>query len=374
MAVMKHSAPHRADDDNRVLLEIRSSPKFPRNSEGAFVTLRSGRLVYYYTQFCGGSSDHSAARIAEVHSDDRGRTWSEPALFLKRGSSINVMSVSVLRLRDGRIAMFYCVKNSALDCRPWMRLSADDGATWSKPAVVVKAPGYFVLNNDRVVQTHTGRLIVPVAFHRALPPAPARRRGNDAPRNDLRGIILWYCSDDCGLSWREADSWWALPVPSAAGLQEPGVVELADHSLQAWARTDVGRQYGFQSQDDGLTWTPPRPTKLVSPCAPASIKRLPGSGQLLAVYNDYSGRFPHPLGAHPYGGRTPLVAALSNDGGRTWSRRKCIEDDQASGFTYTAIHFDGDAVLLAYSAWKIGEPHLGSTRIRRLSSAWLQAM
>jgi hypothetical protein len=371
---MKPSASPRTDSGNQVLLEIRSSPEFPRNSEGAFITLRSGRLIYYYTQFCGGSSDYSSARIAEVHSDDRGKTWSRPARFLQRGKSINVMSVSVLRLHDGRIAMFHCVKNSALDCRPWMRVSDDDGATWSKPGVVVRAPGYFVLNNDRVVQTRTGRLIVPVAFNRALLPAQTRRRGDDARFNDLRGIVLWYYSDDLGVTWQEADNWWAMPVPSAAGLQEPGVVELADHSLYSWARTDVGRQYSFRSQDGGKTWSPPRPTKLMSPCAPASIKRLPGSNVLLAVYNDYSGRYPHPVGAHPYGGRTPLVVALSSDDGRTWSRRKRIEDDLDSGFAYIAIHFDGDAVLLAYSAWKIGEPHLGSTRIRRLSSAWLKTI
>ena len=43
----------------------------------------------------------------------------------------------------------------------------DDGATWSEPKRVFDAPGNFVLNNDRVIQTTKGRLIVPVAFHRS---------------------------------------------------------------------------------------------------------------------------------------------------------------------------------------------------------------
>lgn len=79
----------------------------------------------------------------------------------------NVMSVSLLRLASGKLAMFYCLKNSWLDCQPHMRLSTDDGATWSDAKLIQQAPGYFVLNNDRVIQLTTGRLIVPLAFHRS---------------------------------------------------------------------------------------------------------------------------------------------------------------------------------------------------------------
>ena len=81
------------------------------------------------------------------------------------------MSVSMLRLASGKIALFYLVKNSWIDCRPQMRVSVDEGATWSAPRRVLEAPGYFVLNNDRVIQTHSGRLLMPLAFHRS--------RGND---------------------------------------------------------------------------------------------------------------------------------------------------------------------------------------------------
>ena len=38
------------------------------------------------------------------------------------------------------------------------------GATWSAAKLILQAPGYFVLNNDRVIQTSKGGLIVPLAF------------------------------------------------------------------------------------------------------------------------------------------------------------------------------------------------------------------
>ena len=107
-----------------------------------------------------------------------------------------------------------------------MRISTDEGERWSEPQPVGAAPGYFVLNNDRVIQLKDGRLVVPLAFHRARASDPKNYRSLD-----MRAIALWYLSDDEGKSWREADTWWALPARTGTGLQEPGVVELADGRL-----------------------------------------------------------------------------------------------------------------------------------------------
>jgi Neuraminidase (sialidase) len=248
------------------------------------------------------------------------------------------MSVSLLRLRNGKLALFYLIKNNWHDCRPWMRLSEDEGETWSPPRLVVEAPGYFVLNNDRVVQLNSGRLVVPVAFHRTRKSDPA-----DKGNFDRRALALWYLSDDEGRTWREAADWWGVPLPSRSGLQEPGVVELAEGRLLSWARTDLGAQFGCTSTNGGVAWSPPVATTLQTPLSPASLKRLPGSDTLLAVFNDHSGRFPFPPGR-----RTPLVVALSHDGGQSWPVCKVIEDDPAGSFCYTAIHFVEGAVLLGY--------------------------
>jgi hypothetical protein len=158
-----------------------------------------------------------------------------------------------------------------------------------------------------------------------------------------------------------------MPVASRSGLQEPGVVELADGSLFSWCRTDQGSQFGFRSADNGKSWTPPAPTELISPTGPASIKRLPGTNDLLALYNDHSGRFPFPKGK-----RNPYVAAISSDGGHTWPNRKLVETDPDGLYHYTAIHFLDDAVLLAYCAGDSKVGALNRLRIRRISLDWLR--
>ena len=347
-----------ADSENEGVLDINPTHDNPRNSEGSFVTLKSGRILFIYTRFQGGAADESPAQLVGIHSDDGGRTWSrEPRTVVENPPGANVMSVSLLRLRGGQIVLFYLAKNSLLDCRPVMRISTDEAETWSEPRHVGDAPGYFVLNNDRVIQLQGGSLVLPLAFHRS--------RGSD-PRNyrslDMRAIALWYWSEDEGKTWQEADDWWALPARTTTGLQEPGVVELADGRLFSWMRTDQGTQFGCYSTDSGRRWSPPEATDLQSPASPASIKRLPGSSDLLALYNAHSGRFPFPKGK-----RSPLVAAISSDGGKTWPRRKLLEGDPDGWYCYTAIHFTEDAVLLAYCAGDPKVGHLNRLRLRRIS-------
>jgi len=223
---------------NRTVLTLAPTPDSPRNSEGAFATLRSGRIIFCYTAYYGGKgSDHDPARIAQIHSDDQGLTWSAPKTIVENEGRYNVMSVSLLRSASGKLHMVYLVKNDWLDCRPYLRTSGDDGASWSAPKLILPAPGYFVVNNDRLIETAKGRLLLPVAFHRSRGQEPLSSRSFDS-----RATALWIYSDDDGQKWQEAANWWAMPVRSASGLQEPGVVERADGSLFSWARTDAGSQ------------------------------------------------------------------------------------------------------------------------------------
>ncbi len=342
------------------VFNVEPSKEHPRNSEGSFVTLKDGRILFCYSQFYGGTADGASARIVGIESADKGETWGEPRVIVDNDAGDNVMSVSLLRLKSGRIAIFYVHKNSWTDCRERVRYSDDEGKTWSDPALIVAAPGYFVLNNDRVIQLSTGRLVVPVAFHRSRDSDPESAKSFDG-----RAIDFWYLSDDEGKTWREAKSWWALPAVTGSGLQEPGVVELSDGSLFCWARTDQGHQFEMRSTDQGNTWSAPVAGPLASPTSPASIKMIPGTKRLLAIFNDHSGKFPFPKGR-----RTPLVSSLSDDGGKSWHSQKLIEGDPDGWYCYTAIHFTDDSVLLAYCAGDKTVGGLNRLRVRKVKLSW----
>ena len=96
----------------------------PRNSEGAFIELTDGRILFAYSKFIGKAwKDHGTAVIAARFSSDDGRTWSSrDRILVQPEGRCNVMSVSFLRLRDGSIGLFYMRKNSLNDCIPYLQV------------------------------------------------------------------------------------------------------------------------------------------------------------------------------------------------------------------------------------------------------------
>ena len=358
--------------ENRVVLNLLVTDESPRNSEGAFASLADGSTLYAWSRYQGNDPDDcSPAVIAARTSPDEVCTWPDDTIreVVGREGRCNVMSVSLLRLADGRLAMFYIRKESFLDCRPRMRISTDEGRTWSEPSLCIAAPGYFVVNNDRIIQLKSGRLLIPAGYHRAR---STSLEVSDYGQLDFRALAMFFYSDDAGQSWKEAPDWLALPLPNQMGLQEPGVVELKDGRILGYARTDTGTHWRFISDDGGLHWHSLEAWQAFpAPCSPLCIKRIPKTGDLLAIWNDTS----IDIGAQASSwGRTPLTAAISRDDGETWSKSKLVEDDPRRGYCYTTIHFTrDDAVLLAYQSGGVDISVLAELTIRRIALDWFYA-
>lgn len=354
------------------IVDFPPGPGNPRNSEGAFLDLRDGRILFVYSQFTGASlSDHAKARLAARHSSDGGGTWSADTVIATPGEdeAWNVMSVSLMRMQNGDVGLFYLLRHGWQDMRMHLRRSADEGRTWGEPVCCMAAAGYYVVNNDRVVRLSSGRLIIPAALHRA------RADRNESSSRDWRGMAFFFLSDNDGRTWREAPGHCSLPVPhTRSGLQEPGVVELPNGVLWGWSRTDLGRQYEFFSSDGGETWTVPAPSRFTSPNSPLSMKRIPGTDRMLAVWNpapSYETRPVRPVSRD----RTPLVAATGVGTGSKWKPAFIVDGEDAAnaGYCYTAIHFTRDAVLLAYCAGGEADKNsLARLRISRLPLSRLQ--
>ena len=136
-------------DAGKVVLDLPPRPGNPRNSEGAFADLRDGRILFVYSHFLGESgSDHAKARLAARVSGDGGETWSEDTFIAtpREEEAMNVMSVSLLRLGNGDLGLFYLLRFSWHEMRMWLRRSADDGRTWGAPVNCMPAGGYYVVN------------------------------------------------------------------------------------------------------------------------------------------------------------------------------------------------------------------------------------
>ncbi len=328
----------------------------PRNSEGDFIALKDGRLLFVYSHYYGeSSSDHATAFLAGRYSSDQGETWTtEDEEILPNEGGMNVMSVSLLRLQNGDIALFYLRKNDTDDCIPMMRISKDETKTWSEPIpCITDKEGYFVLNNDRVIQLADGRLLLAVARHAG----PGMEWSG-------KGDIFSYYSDDNGQTWQSSEE---VPNPEGIVLQEPGVVELKDGSILMVIRSNAGVQCYSYSRDRGKTWSEVEKSTLVSPVSPATIERIPGTGDLLAVWNNNQSEDPDRAKL-----RTPLNAAISRDDGKTWENVKTLEDDPDGWYCYIAMEFVGEEVMLGYCAGnRPAGTGLSVTNLSKVSMDWL---
>ena len=322
----------------REVLFLKAGDGNPRNGEGAFIRLRDGRILYAFTEFTGDSwEDHCSARIGGIFSCDEGETWQGRCILLSadEGAS-NFMSVSFLRMENGDVGMFYLRKDKETGtCKLYLVRSADEGKTWESPVCCLEEDGYFVVNNDRVIRLQNGRLLVPAAQHAILKKWEAYGKGE----------LNFFASDDDGRTWSKllCEN---IHIPaeekSTTGLQEPGVIQLENGAIWAWIRTGFGCQYECFSNDGGASWSTPAPSEFfTSPASPMQVKRV--GAHTAAVFNPIPNYTTRGMGAS--WGRTPLVCAVSKDGGNTFGSMFYLEDDPKNGYCYPAI-FEGEGYFL----------------------------
>jgi len=349
---MAQPAPADPREDVSVLLYEATEPN-PRYTEGSILELNDGSLLYAVTEFIAGGSDFAQARIIARRSKNGGRTWTDKEVLQENTGKQNVMSVTLRRLRApaaaGTIAMFYLEKNGYDDLDCLVRFSHDEGRTFGPPIVVTGDPGYHVVNNDRVTQLSSGRLLVPVAST-----ADVRNNGHFTSR--------CYLSDDGGKTWRRGQGHADV---AKRGAMEPEVIELTNGRVLMLIRTQLGYIAKSESTDGGETWCEPESLGVRAPEAPATLRRVPATGDLVLVWNDT-----YVAGEGHGGKRTPLTVALSSDEGATWRTVGNLESDATKTFSYTSLTFVQDRAVMSY--WESG-PKAGqlSSRFRSVPVGWL---
>jgi hypothetical protein len=135
----------------------------------------------------------------------------------------------------------------------------------------------------------------------------------------------------------------------------------------------VTRQYMLRNEDDGKTWTSPKPTPLVHPDAPSMLFPLADGKTLAAFHHNV-----HSGGHFNMRDRSQLWVSLSTDEGRTWSEprfvlanaldRTLASDFQNDQCSYLDMFADGeDLHLFLPHRWQRAlHLHLKSADLNRL--------
>ena len=340
---------------NKIIRDFTPDGDNNRNSEGAFITLKNGNILFAYSRYGGdGCEDGSSADIYASISTDNGESFGEPFELIPRHllNADTLMSVSFLRMANDDVGMFFLAKTEVVNCRSFFMRSADEGKTWSEPMLCTENEGYFVVNNDRIIRTPEGRILIPVAKHGTI--CETDEKGRKSVEGIEPGVLYIFTSDDDGKSWYKLSEGTTIPYSEGCttGVQEPALLQLKDGRIRCFMRNDSGRQYESYSSDNGKTWSNPVPSRFTSAESPLSVKRLK-NGKIVAFWNPipiYNGRAEEVNGVWT-GARTPLVMAQSLDDGKNFSEPVAIETDDKRGFCYVAIHeTDDGTILLAYCA------------------------
>ncbi|MBI3986539.1 MAG: exo-alpha-sialidase [Lentisphaerae bacterium] len=322
-----------------------------------------------------------ASEIAARFSRDNGRTWTEEQALFRLPSAhggwwgvegIEAFvddqdEVHVFLLNDARTGVVPSetsagattggeAERPAADTLQTMRLdiwhakSGDGRKNWRSPQCLWK--GYTGALNS-VIQLRNGRILLPFSY--LTDRAWGGNRGGGLDSFTFKGqydCTLLY-SDDRGATWHLSPAALNVVVPdivSAYGAVEPVVVELMDGRVWMLIRTQLGRFYESFSRD-GIAWSAPRPTGLLSSDSPPGLVRL-SDGRLVMFWN-LCLRYPY-----AYGGRQVLHAAISGDDGKTWrGYREVLRDplrgepppptgDHGTGYPFPMVAND-DLVILS---------------------------
>ena len=299
-----------------------------RNSHGDILVLNDGTLLAAWSDFYGGSSSSdSPARISAATSVNGGRTWSHHFTLRENIGRQNIKCVNFLRLPSGEILLFHLVNNSPDDIRLVITRSTDETKSWSAPLEITSQRGYHMIANSRVVRLKTGRILCPVTLSRS-----------NTTTGPFQTVI--YFSDDDGHTWKKGQG--TLSAPQR-GAMDPALLELTDGRVLQIIRTQVGKLWHSYSLDHGNTWSPAKPWDIVAPEAPATIARIPNTGEIILIYNPNFTQ-----GADHGGERTPLAVVISSDEGKTWTKPRLIESDKNFNYSYVSVTFLGDRVMLTY--------------------------
>ena len=315
-----------------------STSENPRHDHQTIFPLEDGRLMMIWSEYYStDTSDQSQCQISAKLSDDKGRTWSARQVLQKNLWKRNVKQSNLIRMPSGEILFFYVGWTSHLQRNVFMKRFQNDtdllgqltdGGDNLAKGIQISKPGNYCNNADRVLMLSTGRILLPA--HWGI--------GGKPEGNGTKLESFVYYSDDGFQTWRKSGT---MRAPGR-GAHEPTVVELKDGRLLCFMRTDRARVYQAVSEDQGVTWSKPAPSVLHAPESPPLLKRIPQTGDLLAMWNNEQ---VEPPAHHGYG---HLTAAISQNDGLTWTNPHDIVVPPDSG-AYMSAYFQDDEVIIMSS-------------------------
>ncbi|MFC1717744.1 exo-alpha-sialidase [Candidatus Poribacteria bacterium] len=276
-------------------------------------------------------------RLDWIHSEDGGKTWSEPAVIVD--SEFDDRNPALGQMPDGTIVMAYAEASTYNEkgefdtsvgayTKYYVR-STDSGKTWSEKRLLPYSPIKNGSPYGRIVLLPGGTALMPVyggydTDYRGQVKVPEGTK-------HISGILR---STDNGKTWGD------FSIISATIHNETSLAYLPDGRLLAMMRTySDGSIQQSESTDGGYNWS--APSQVTLPNQHPGDLCLLQNGHLLLVHGNR---------IKPYG----VGAAISHNSGKTWESDKRVMVAWTSlntdcGYPSVVQLDDGTIVMIYYS-------------------------
>ena len=323
---------------------VRESP----GNEAKLIRLPDDTMQIFFIQRPEGRE------LRSITSGDGGLTWSEEKLEIALpGEAYHAIQV-VLDDQDELHAIFHIRGEGEKGYRGrhynlWHAKTLAGRSRWSQPRQFFEG---YVGSIRGLTMLSSGRLLLAVAIAVPEREKPPEEGLVDYGWNDT----VTFHSDDRGETWTLGPARLRIPQDNTRGLTryggvEPYIIELRDGRVWMLIRTKNGHLWESFSSD-GIDWSQPKPSKLISSDSPASVSRL-SDGRLVMIFNACQ-KWDDPK-SYAIGGREVLHVAISADEGKTWlGLREILRDPRGAGkgdrgTAYGEIAETADGKLLVVS-------------------------
>ena len=273
-------------------------------------------------------------------SRDDGKTWSEATPVCKGINPQEPASYYLLRTERGTLVVVYLNFTDwrfAWNIQKNAPLETCKLEVW---AVRSTDGGKTWVDNQRLLGGYNANFFGLIQTRTGRIVVPLEHLANDPGRL----VACSFFSDDEGKSWKRSN-WVDLGGHGDHdGAMEPTLAELADGRLLMFIRTSLGRFWQAVSEDGGRYWRIIQPTALDASNAPGYLLRL-RSGRLVLVWNRLNpeGR-QWPKTTNPRATEVPcswhreeLSIALSEDDGRTWTQPLVLARQPGGQLSYPYV-------------------------------------
>lgn len=261
--------------------------------------------------------DEGAKDVQIWHARFDGTTWSKPEVLATEPGQ-PCWNPVLFRTAKGKLLLWYKAGPTPQTWTGYLRTSADDGKTWSKPAML--PAGFYGPVRAKPIQLKNGTILAGTSVETYR---------NWTPYVDR--------STDDGVTWTRSSP---FPTKDSFAQIQPTLYTRGDKQdiVVALMRSkDPLKICEASSTDSGVTFGPAVPTTLFNPSSGIDVVQT-GDKELFLIYN--------PTGM----ARTPISLARSTDGGLTWKKIQDLET--ATGeYSYPAMIASSRGTLEITYTW-----------------------